>query len=95
MVCSASVRISKYFGGASIQQTVMTLDEAKSNLKYFFTREGGSNIIISVEGQEIQSIEDLDAIANQPKYQVSSFIDVGLYLSNDGTRSIWPKKFNS
>ena len=94
MVCAASVRISKYFGGASIQQSVMTLDEAKSNLKYFFTREGGSNIIISVEGRELQTIEDLEEIANQPKYQVSSFIDVGLYLSNDGTRSIWPKKFN-
>ena len=57
MACSPSIRISKYFGGASIQQEVMTIEEAQSNLKYFWTKEGGSNIVIAVEGQEIKSYE--------------------------------------
>jgi hypothetical protein len=92
MACSPSIRISKYFGGASIQQEVLTLEEAQSNLKYFWTREGGSNITIAVEGQELKSYEELVALASQDKYAKNAFIEVGMYLSNDGTKSIWPKR---
>jgi hypothetical protein len=89
---SPSVRISKYFGSASIQQEVYSLEDARSALKYFFTKDGGSNIVISVEGQELKSFDELAALANQPKYAKNAFIEVGMFLSNDGTKSIWPKR---
>jgi hypothetical protein len=85
------IRISKYFGGASIQQMVLNLDEAKANLEYFWTKEGGNNIIVSVDGQTIKSYDELLAIAALDRYKNNAYIDVGLFLSNDGTKSIWPK----
>ena len=92
MVYSPSVRISKYFGGASIQKEIMSLEEARGSLEYFWTKEGGSNITISVDGQDLKSYDELVKLASQEKYAKSVFIDVGLYLSNDGTKSIWPKR---
>jgi hypothetical protein len=92
MVYSPNVRISKYFGGASIQQEIMSLEEARGALQYFWTKEGGSNITISIDGQEVKSYEELVNLASQEKYSSSVYIDIGLYLSNDGTKSIWPKR---
>jgi hypothetical protein len=92
MTCSPSIRISKYFGASSIQQEVVSLEEAKGTLQYFFTGEGGKNIIISVNGQEIKSYDELVTLASQEKYAKNAYVDVGLYLSNSGTQSIWPKR---
>ncbi len=91
MARSPSIRISKYFGGSSMQQSVISLQEAKDQLKYFFTKDGGTNITVAVDGQVIKSYEDLVALAADEKYQEIACIDVGLFLSNDGTKSIWPK----
>lgn len=91
MTRSPSIRISKYFGGSSMQQSLMSLPEAKDQLKYFFTKDGGTNITVAVGGQVIKSYEELVAMATQEQYQDAACIDVGLFLSNDGTKSIWPK----
>jgi hypothetical protein len=92
MVGSPKIRITKYFGNASVQKMELGLDEAKSNLGYFWTKDGGSNVIVSVEGQQIKSYDDLLAIAASDKYKNLTFIEVGLFLSNDGHKSIWDKK---
>ncbi|HSW57341.1 MAG TPA: hypothetical protein VLH15_02975 [Dehalococcoidales bacterium] len=92
MAIAPNIRLSKYFGGASIQQNIMTLDEARGQLQYFFTQDGGKNITVSVDGKKIKSFEDLLALSSQDKYQKDAYIDVGLFLSNDGTKSIWPAK---
>jgi hypothetical protein len=91
MVGSTKIRIIKYFGSATIQQMVLDLNEAKGHLEYFWTKDGGSNIIVSVDGQAIKSYDDLLAVAAQDRYKNSAFIDVGLFLSNDGQRSIWSR----
>jgi hypothetical protein len=92
MAGSPKLRISKYFGSATIQQMVLDLDEAKGHLGYFWTKDGGSNIIVSVDGQAIKSFEELQSIASQDRYKKSAFIEVGLFLSNDGKKSIWSPK---
>jgi len=84
--------VSKYFGGASVQKMEMSLEEAKGNLGYFWTKDGSTNIVVSVDGQVLKSYEDLLAIAAKDKYQKLAYIEVGLFLSNDGTKSIWDKK---
>jgi hypothetical protein len=84
--------VKKYFGSTSIQQMTLTIEEAPGYLGYFFTKEGGSNIIVSIAGQQIRSYEELVAIASQDQYQKAAFIEVGLFLSNDGQNSIWPKR---
>jgi len=86
-----NLRITKYFGSATVQQMILSLDEAKSYLGYFWTPDGSSNIIISVGGQYIKSYEELVALAGQDRYKNNAFIEVGLYLSNDGHKSIWQK----
>ena len=86
------VRITKYFGSSNIQQDVITLEEAKSQLGYFWTPAGGSNITVSVEGQKIKSYEDLAAVASQECNKGKAFIEVGLFLSNEGKHSIWDKQ---
>jgi hypothetical protein len=91
MVGSPKLRVTKYFGAASVQKMELSLEEAKSNLGYFWTPDGGSNIIVSVEGQTIKSYEELLAVAAKDKYKNLAFIDVGLFLSNDGYHSIWNK----
>jgi len=53
-------------------------------LEYFWTKDGGSNITVSVDGQEIKSYDDLLAVASQERYKKMAFIDVGLFLSNEG-----------
>jgi len=53
------LRISKYFGSASIQQTVCDLEEAKGQLEYFWTKDGGSNVIVSIDGQPVKSYAEL------------------------------------
>jgi hypothetical protein len=85
------IRIIKYFGSATIQQMIMDLNEAKGHLEYFWTKDGGSNIIVSVDGQAIKSYDELLTVAAQDRYKNSAFIDVGLFLSNDGQRSIWSR----
>lgn len=89
MAGSPRLRIKKYFGSATIQQTEITLEEAKGQLGYFWTKDGGSNIIVSVEGQAIKSYEELIAVASQDRYKNNAFVEVGLFLSNDGHKSIW------
>jgi hypothetical protein len=85
------LKVVKYFGSAPIQQMILDLEEAKGHLEYFWTKEGGSNIIVSIDGQTIKSYDELLAVAAQDRYKKSAFIDVGLFLSNDGTKSIWTK----
>jgi hypothetical protein len=91
MAGAPKVRIIKYFGSATIQQMVLDLEDAKGHLEYFWTKEGGSNIIVSVDGQTLKSYEDLLAVAAQDRYKKSAYIDVGLFLSNDGQKSIWSR----
>jgi hypothetical protein len=69
MACSPNIRISKYFGTASIQKMVMSLEESREYLQYFWTPEGGHNIIISIDGQTLKSYEDLLKIASDEKYK--------------------------
>jgi hypothetical protein len=80
MAGTPSLRIKKYFGSATIQEMIFTMDDAKGFLAYFFTKEGGSNIMIAVEGQQIYSYEDLVKIAGQDRYKSNAFVEVGLYL---------------
>ncbi len=89
MAGSPKLRVKKYFGSATIQQMVLDLDEAKSHLGYFWTKDGGSNIIVSVDGQTIKSYDELVALASQDRYKNVAYIEVGLFLSNDGQKSIW------
>jgi hypothetical protein len=91
MAAAPKVRIIKYFGSATIQQTELDLSDAKSQLEYFWTKDGGSNITVSVDGQNLKSYDDLLAIAAQECYKNKAFIDVGLFLSNEGKKSIWSK----
>jgi hypothetical protein len=91
MAGAPKVRIIKYFGSATIQQMILDLEDAKGHLEYFWTKEGGSNIIVSVNGQTLKSYEDLLAVAAQDRYKKSAYIDVGLFLSNDGQKSIWSR----
>jgi hypothetical protein len=92
MASSPIVRISKYFGAASIQKEEVSLAEAKGALQYFWTQEGSKNIIISVDGQQLSTYDELVALASTDKYVKKAYLDVGLYLSNEGTSSIWPKR---
>jgi hypothetical protein len=91
MAGSPKLRVKKYFGSATIEQMILNLDEAQSNLGYFWTKDGGSNIIVSVDGQTINSYEELVALASQDRYKNAAYIDVGLFLSNDGQKSIWQR----
>ncbi len=92
MAGSPKLRIKKYFGSATIEQMELTMEEAKSQLGYFWTQDGGSNIVVSIDGQPIKSYDELAKLATQDKYKNNAFIDVGLFLSNDGKKSIWPKR---
>ncbi len=94
MALFPKLRVNKYFGSASVQKMEMSLEDAKGQLSYFWTQEGsgGGNVIVSIEGQTIKSYEDLLAVAAKDKYKNLAFIEVGLFLSNDGHKSIWDKK---
>jgi hypothetical protein len=92
MVGAPKIRVTKYFGNASLEKTEVSLEDAKSHLGYFWTPDGGRNIIVSVEGQRIKSYDDLLSVAAKDKYKNLAFIEVGLFLSNDGHKSIWDKK---
>ncbi len=83
MAGSPKLKVTKYFGGASVQKIEMDVEDAKSNLGYFWTAEGGSNIIVSIEGQAIKSYDELLVVAAKEKYKNRAFIEVGLFLSND------------
>jgi hypothetical protein len=91
MVGLPKLRVTKYFGSASVQKMELNLEDAKSNLGYFWTADGGANVIVSVDGQKVKSYDELVAIAAKDKYKNLAFIDVGLFLSNDGHKSIWDK----
>jgi hypothetical protein len=88
MAGGPNLRIRKYFGSASIQEMIFTLDEAKDFLAYFFTEDGGSNIMIAVGGQKIKSYDELVKIATQESLKSNAFIDVGLYLTTEGRNHI-------
>jgi hypothetical protein len=92
MAGSPRIKLKKYFGGSTIQQDELTIDEAKSQLQYFWTKDGSSNVIVSVDGQQVKSFEELQAIAAQDRYKNKGYIDVGLFLSNEGKKSIWPDR---
>lgn len=92
MAESPQIVIKKYFGSASIQQMKLSLDEAKGYLEYFWTGDGSTNVIISVDGQRLHSYEELTALVSQDKYKNLPAVEVGLYLSNDGKKSIWPAR---
>jgi hypothetical protein len=92
MTGSPQLVIKKYFGSASIQQMSFNLEEAKGYLDYFWSEDGSTNIIVSIDGHQLRSYEDLVALVSQEKYKGLSIIEVGLYLSNDGKKSIWPAR---
>ena len=83
MAGTPKLRIKKYFGSATIQEMVFDLDEAKSFLAYFWTEDGGSNIMVAVNGQRVNSYDELVQIANQDCYKNNAFVDVGLYLTSN------------
>jgi hypothetical protein len=83
MAGSPSLRIKKYFGSSTIQEMIMTLDDARGFMAYFFTKDGGSNIMIAVDGQRITTYEELAQIAGQERYKNKSFVEVGIYLTNN------------
>jgi hypothetical protein len=91
MVGVAKIRITKHFGSSTIQQLVVDLEEAKSQLEYFWTKDGSSNIIVSVDGQALKSYDELLLITARDTYKNNAFIDVGLFLSNEGRKSIWSR----
>jgi hypothetical protein len=92
MAGSPRITIKKYFGNASIEQMELSLAEAKGYLDYFWTKDGSSNVVVSVGGQQLHSYEELTALVNQERYKNKSFVEVGLFLSNDGHKSIWPQQ---
>ena len=92
MAESQKLQVTKYFGGAQVTKMEMDIEDAKSHLSYFWTPEGGNNITVSVEGQIVKSYDELLALASQDKYNGKAFIEVGLFLSNDGYKSIWDMK---
>lgn len=75
------LRVRKYFGSATIQEMIFTMDEASDFLAYFWTKDGGSNIMVAVEGQRVNSFEELMQIAGQECYRNNAFVNVGLYLT--------------
>ena len=87
MAWTPKLRIRKYFGSASLQEMIFSLDEARDFLAYFFTKDGGQNILIAVEGQFVKSFDDLAAIANQEKYRNNNFVEVGLFLASSQGRT--------
>jgi hypothetical protein len=91
MVAAPKLRVTKYFGSTPVQKMELSLEEAKGNLGYFWTKDGGTDVIVSVDGQKIKSYDELLAVAAQDKYKQLAYIDVGLFLSNDGYQSIWKK----
>ena len=92
MSSAPRIRIKKYFGSANVQQMEVSLEEAQGHLAYFWTKDGSSNVKIAVEGQQINSYEDLVQLSSQDRYKNRGYIDVGLFLSNEGIDSIWPKR---
>jgi hypothetical protein len=82
MAATPSLRIRKYFGSSTIQEMIVTLDDARGFMAYFFTKDGGSNIMIAVEGQEIKTFEQLAQIAGQERYKNNAFVEVGIYLTH-------------
>jgi hypothetical protein len=87
MAGTPKLRIRKYFGSSSLQEMIFSLDEARDFLAYFFTKDGGQNILIAVEGQMVESFDQLVAIANQDKYKTNNFVEVGLYLATTQGRT--------
>lgn len=81
MAGTPKLRIRKYFGSASIQEMIFTMDEAKDFLAYFFTKDGGNNIMIAIDGQRVNSHEELMKLAGQECYKSHAYVDVGLYLT--------------
>lgn len=83
MAGSPSLRIRKYFGSSTIQETICTLEDARGFIDYFFTKNGGSNIMVAIEGQRITSFEQLSQIAGQDRYKKSAFVEIGVYLTKN------------
>jgi hypothetical protein len=83
MAGTPSLRIKKYFGSSTIQEMIFTLDDARDFMAFFFTKDGGSNITIAVEGQRINTYEELAQIAGQECYKNKAFVEVGIYLTHN------------
>lgn len=93
MTCSPKLVLKKYFGSASIQKMEMTLEESKSHLEYFWSQDkSGNSVIVSIDGQRISSYDELVSTVNQDRYKDAAVVEVGLFLSNDGKKSIWPDR---
>jgi len=91
MGSSPKLMIKKYFGSASIQQMTVDLEEAKGFMEYFWNQDG-SGVVVSIDGQKINSYDELVSIVSQDRYKGLDFVEVGLFLSNDGKKSIWPNR---
>ena len=91
MAGSPRLTIKKYFGNASLDQMELSLADAKGHLDYFWTKNGGSNVIVAIDGKKLRSYDELVELVNQERYKNKSYVEVGLFLSNDGHDSIWPK----
>jgi len=91
MAGAPKLRIKKFFGSSTIEEMVLNLDEARGYLNYFWQPDQAKHTVISIDGQNIKSFEELAAVAAKDRYKDRAFIDIGLFLSNDGQKSIWPK----
>jgi hypothetical protein len=92
MAGTPRLRVKKYFGSSNVQELDITLEEAKEQLSYFWTKDGSTNIKVAIDGQAINSYDELVKTVNLDRYTGKAFIDVGLFLSNAGFDSIWPKR---
>jgi hypothetical protein len=92
MAGGPKLRVKKYFGSSTIEEMILNLDEARGFLDYFWKPDRDNHTVVSVDGQAIKSFAELAAVASKDCYKNNAFVDVGLYLSNDGRKSIWPNK---
>jgi hypothetical protein len=91
MAGAPKLRIKKYFGSSIIEELVLDFAEVRGFLDYFWKQDRDNDTVISIDGQAVKSYEELAAIAGRDRYKNSAFIEVRLFLSNDGRTSIWPK----
>ena len=92
MAGTPRLRINKYFGSSNMHQTDISLEDAKEQLSYFWTKDGSTNMKVAIEGQQVNSYEELVRVVTQDCLKERAYIEVGLFLSNAGFDSIWPER---
>ncbi len=84
MLRLTKLKIKKHFGGWPLQEITCDLEQAKDILSRCWPGPDWIGVLVTIEGELVNSYEELVRVSTQARYSDREFLEVGLFPQAGG-----------